>query len=296
LNPQIGRVTCTVASVPVFVGNYTAGAAFAPFGGSVNDVTVDATNSNNGRASLKVVNPGTSYTGGAVVLTTGVDLRPYNVLTFWAKASAAVSINNVGFGDTADASSGPQTAEFHTTNVGTAWQKYTFPIPRPAALTSARGLFFFAGIMGAAGATVWFNDVQFEALDSAAYASAVGAVTNVNVNWPTPTVAIGSTFQLDFNPNTVFYTTPTAYRVGWNYFTLSSSNAAVATVDSNGLITGVDAGTAIISAGPFGGFTVPGSATVTVPSATTPMAPTTAAMTPKAMLRPYIRSGIGPIS
>jgi hypothetical protein len=249
------------------------------FGGAINAVTRDTTNPNNGRASLRVVGPSSSYTGGAIIASTPVDLRAYNVITFWAKASASTTINNIGFGDTANTNSGALSAEFRSTVIGTVWAKYTFPIPNPTAMGANTGLFFFAGGINA-GTTVWFNDVQFETLTAATFSSLVGVVTNVAVTWPASrSVPIGAPYQLDFNPNTVFFTTPTAYRVGWNYFSLRSSNPGVANVDANGLITAGDAGTAIISAGPFRGFSVQGSTTVTV-AGSTAVAPSSAAATP----------------
>ena len=211
-----------VAPFAVFVDDYNAsvGAAFAAFGGSVNNVTRDTTNPNNGHASLKVVAPSTDYTGGAIVAATPPDLRAYNVMSFWAKASAAATVvNNLGFGDTAAAAVDVET---HTTTIGTAWAKYYVPIPRPAALDAHAGLFYFAGLT--TGTTVWFNDIQYEVLDATAYSAAVGAVTNISVNWPTPTIVAGATDSLDFNPTTVFYTTPTLYRVGWKYFSLTEQS------------------------------------------------------------------------
>jgi hypothetical protein len=271
-----------VSPYAVFVDNYntTAGAAFVDFGGAINNVTRDTATTNNGHASLKVVAPSSSYTGGAIVAATPPDLRAYNVMSFWAKASAAATVvNNLGFGDTAAAGSGPLNVETHTTTIGTAWAKYYVPIPRPAALDAHAGLFYFAGLT--TGTTVWFNDIQYEVLSPTAYATAVGAVTNVSVNWPTPTIVAGATYSLDFNPNTVFYTTPTLYRVGWKYFSLSSSNPLIATVNNAGLITGVDGGMAVISAGAIGGFNTPGSSTVTV-TAGGATSPTTVAPTPGA--------------
>ncbi|MDP3235356.1 MAG: hypothetical protein Q8N26_21420, partial [Myxococcales bacterium] len=266
----------------VFVDDYRSGSSFINFDSSTNMVTRDTTNPNNGRASLRVVGPAGGYTGGAIVASAPVDLRAYNVITFWAKASASTTVNNIGFGDTASASSGPLIAEFHTTVIGTAWAKYTFPIPNPTAMAANTGLFFFAGGINAP-ATVWFNDVQFESISPAAYATAVGVVTNVSVAWPgAQVVPIGSPYQLNFNPNTVFWAAQTGYRVGWNYFSLQSSNPGVATVNADGLITAADAGMATISANPFGGFPVPGSMTVTVPGGSVPTAPATAAAVPGA--------------
>ncbi len=257
-----------VAPFAVFVDDFRSGSSFLNFDLAVNDVTRDVTEPNNGRASLKAVSPSAGFSGGAIVSAAPVDLRAYNVMTFWAKASASTTIASLGFGDTASITSGPLIADFRTTIIGTAWAKYTFPIPNPAAMSANKGLFFFTGGISVppARATVWFNDVQFESLSPAEYATAVGAVTNVSVSWPGPrNVAVGSPYTLDFNSNTVSFTTQTAHRVGWNYFSLRSSNPGVAVVSADGVITAADAGMAVISADPFQGFTVPGGVMVTVP-------------------------------
>ncbi len=266
--PDAGMGDGGVAPFAVFVDDFRSGSSFSSFDMAVNDVTRDMTEPNNGRASLKVVSPAMGYSGGAIVSAAPVDLRAYNVMTFWAKATASTTLPSIGFGDTASITSGPLIADFRMTVIGTTWAKYTFPIPNPAAMSANKGLFFFTGSISVpqARATVWFNDVQFESLGPAEYATAVGAVTNVSVAWPGPrNVAVGSPYTLDFNSNTVSFTTQTAHRVGWNYFTLRSSNPGVAVVSADGVITAADAGMAVISADPFQGFTVPGGVMVTVP-------------------------------
>jgi hypothetical protein len=276
-----GSADAGVMPFAVFVDDLRAGTTFAIFDSSVNANARDTTVTNNGRASYRVVGPSSGYTGGALVSATPVDLRAYNVITFWARASATTTIDNLGFGDTASPVGVPLIAEFKNTMVGTGWARYVRPIPNPSALSANTGLFFFAGIP--AGVTVWFNDIQFEALSPSELSAAVGAVTNVSVNWPAArNVPVGTPFQLDSAPNTVFYTTPTAFRVGWRYFNLVSSNPGVATVNPDGLITAADAGMTVISAAPFGGFTVPGSTTITVPGGALPTAPMSPAMDPGA--------------
>jgi hypothetical protein len=265
-NPTTGVCSqAPAATCPVFVDDYAPGVSFTPFGGSTNDVTRDPTTLNNGRASLKVftVGGGGAYTGGALVAAAPLDLSAYNALSFWAKASPGVSWDHMGFGDTAGATGDGLEVELHNTLMGGSFQKYYFPIPNPAALASARGLFFFADGVNP-GTTAWFNDVRYETLDPTTFASMFGTVYYAYVPWPVLNLAPGATFQMDFNPNTVYYTVgPTLYRVGWNYFTLFSDNTDVATVDANGLITGQGGlGTAGITAN-LGTFPVPGQAVVT---------------------------------
>jgi hypothetical protein len=110
------------------------------------------------------------------------------------------------------------------------------------------------------------------------------------VNWPSPTLAQGDTFQIDFNPNTAFYAVgPTLYRVGWNYFTLNTDTPGVATVDKNGLITGgATAGTALITA-TYGDAASPVAGNATVTGTGAPLAvPTDIAPTPT-----LVQSGAG---
>jgi hypothetical protein len=139
------------------------------------------------------------------------------------------------------------------------------------------GLFHFAD--GPLGYTVWFADIQYENLPAAQ----VAAPTSGTAAWPSATVAIGTPFQMNPAPNTVVYTTPVLPNggrltdVAWRWFTLTSSNPAVATVSPDGLITALTAGTTTVTA-TVAGVAIPGSATFTVSA---PLAvPTTIAAAP----------------
>lgn len=271
-------VTVTAASggPVVFLDEYNAGVSFADFGGATNAVTVDATTLNNGRKTIKAVITGSGgYSGGALVAATPRNLSTFNALTFWAKASVAKSSLKVGIGNNA------ANTLFNAESIGipltTTFTKFIIPVPNPSKFTAADGLFHFAD--GPNNYTVWFSDIQYETLPVAQLAAA----TEATAGWPSLTIAIGSPQQISPAPNTVRYTTPALPNggilsdVAWRWYTLTSSNPAVATVSADGLVTGVSAGTATISA-TMNGLTVAGTAPITV---TVPLAvPTTIAPAP----------------
>ncbi len=282
---RTANVTVTVVApatgATVFSDVYPAGVSFADFGGAANAVTIDATNPNNGRSSIRAVITanGSAYSGGAFVAATPRNLSAFNALTFWAKASVARSTLKVGIGNNASALN-PMNAEAIGIPLTTTFQKFVIPIPNPAKFNAADGLFHFAD--GPNNYTVWFNDIQYETLP----ASQIGAPTGATVAWPTINAPIGAPFTINPGPNTVSYATPVLPNggkltdVAWRWFTLTSSNPAVATVSVDGVVTGVSAGTANITA-TLGGITLPSSASVTV---TAPLAaPTTIAPAPTAL-------------
>lgn len=260
----------------VFSDAYDTGVSFADFGGATNAVTIDATTLYNGKKSIKAVITGSGgYSGGAFVSATPRNLSTYNALTFWAKSSVANATLKVGIGNNAN------TTVLNAESIGipltTTFTKYIIPMPNPAKATAMDGLFHFAD--GPLNYTVWFADVQYENLP----ASQVAAPTAAGVAWPTLNVAVGAPQQMGAGPNTVNFTTPVLPNggklsdVAWRWFTLTSSNPAVATVSVDGLVTGVTAGTATITA-TMNGLPVASSSTVTV---TAPLpSPTTIAAAP----------------
>jgi len=273
-------VTVTAAPAPtgatVFLDDYAAGVAFEGFDGAANDVSVDATTLYNGRKTIKAVITATGgYSGGAFVAATPRNLSAYNAITFWARSNVPRSTLNVGIGNAVTTAG--LNAESVDIALTTTFQKFIIPMPDPSKMVDVRGLFHFAD--GPTNYTVWFADVQYELLP----ASQVAAPTQAQVNWPTITTGIGSSVQMASAPNVVRFTTPVLPNggaltdVGWRWFTLTSSNPAVATVNADGRVSGVSAGTATITA-TLGGLTVAGSAAVTV---TAPLAvPTTIAPAP----------------
>ncbi|MDD4414491.1 MAG: Ig-like domain-containing protein [Oscillospiraceae bacterium] len=88
-------------------------------------------------------------------------------------------------------------------------------------------------------------------------------LTSVTVNPPTPAIAVGATQQLTANPLDQNLGAFVGATITWN-----SSDNAIATVDVNGLVTGVAAGSATITATAVSGaITVTGTSLVTVSAA-----------------------------
>ncbi len=274
-------VTVTVATGGtgslVFYDGYAPDVSFADFGGATNAVSVDATTLYNGRSTLKAVITGAGgYSGGALVTAAPRNLSSYNALTFYAKASVNTGTLNVGIGNNA-AATNKFNAEALDIALTTSFTKFVIPLPDSSKYVGVDGLFHFAD--GPLNYTVWFADIQYENLSPAE----VGPPTGTTAGWGALTVAVGSPQQINPAPNTVSFTLPVLPNggkltdVAWRWFTLTSSNTAVATVDVDGVVSGVGAGSATITA-TLRGVAVPGSAPITV---TVPLSvPTTIAPTP----------------
>jgi uncharacterized protein YjdB len=269
----------TPAAHVVFDDNYEGGVNFAPFGGSANNVSVDTSTSYSGAASLKVVIPGAGqYTGGALVAPSAVDLSAYDSVTFWAKASAAKTFNapdNTGFGNDA-AGSLDYSGEVMGLALTTTWQKFTLPIPLPSANTAVTGLFHFALGGDASGITVWFDDIQYEKSGAAVLGTPAPAIATESIS-----LGAGSTHAVDgasVNWGTLGLV---EVALGPKWFTYTSTDSTVASVDASGTVTAVKAGTADITAA-LGAVAAAGDMTITVtggmaPPSAPPARPTQAA-------------------
>jgi len=271
--------TATTTGGLVFFGGYDPGVTFVDFSGAANAVSIDTTETNNGRSSLKfvVTSDPTKYSGGAFVASLPRNLSAFNALTFWAKASTAETLPVTGIGNDAVTPEGYSAESLNIPITGT-WTKYIIPIPAPAKLTANKGLFHLADGQNK-NYTIWLNDIQYETLG----ASDVGPPTasGTNVGWTTASVAAGATYQIPYAPNTVGFALPVLPNAGrltnvsFRYFDLASSAPAVATVNADGLVSGVTVGTANITAA-LGVLAVPGQGAITVTAAAVgPSAPPT---------------------
>ncbi|HEX4383442.1 MAG TPA: Ig-like domain-containing protein [Myxococcales bacterium] len=259
-------------SIVAFADDYGPGITFAPFGGAVGTPAVDTTQHEVGTASLKVTDPATGFAGGAFKLTPAVDASSFNAITFWAMASVNHNIDKFGFGN--DTSDSTFEVDWPAVPLTTTWTKFTLPLVAGTKLTALSGAFFFA-TAGGASYNFWLDQIQYE-----------------TITLPTPTAAMTSstlskgvgdkvTISTPGSPGalTVTYgsgTSAIALAVSAPYFTFTSSNTAVATVDQSGVITCVGNGTATIT-GAVGAVAATGSITVNVAAGN---APTTAAPTP----------------
>lgn len=268
--------TVGVAQPLLFDDDYASGISFAAFGGSTNNLSIDATNARTGSTgskSLKIDVPSAGYTGGALVAASNANLSAYNALTFWVKASKAVTLNVSGIGN--NAASNTFQTELNNVAVTTSWEKVIIPIPDPAKLTAVNGMFHFAEGSDEGAYTLWMDDITYETLP----AGVIGTPT-VSMDNQTITKAIGGTF----GATGVIATFPinsvnTQVTLKGAYLTFTSNPAGRITFDATGTCTAATAGTAIVTA-TLQGVAVTGSISVTVTGAASE--PTTAAPTPPA--------------
>jgi uncharacterized protein YjdB len=251
----------------VFYDGNGANVSFRDFGGAANNVTIDPTETFNGRkvVNFQVTSTG-GYSGGAWYTSAPRDLSAYNALTFWAKASVAGTLNVAGYGNDAGANSGTAfPTERLVIPVTTAWQKFTIPVPDPARFLDVGGLFHLADAPD--GYTLYLADIIYEHLGTGTLGTGAASINMASVS---PTIAVAGTFTVDPAQSQVTYAvvgdpegTVTVKPVANGFFAFASSNTAVATVNAAGVITGVAGGTASVTA-TLGGAAVAGSIAVTV--------------------------------
>lgn len=178
----------------------------------------------------------------------GRDLTGYDALTFWAKASQAATISQVGFGQ--DFGENKYQVTRQNVSLTTNWVKYIIPIPDASKLIQERGLLWYsAGGIGPEGQevgyTFWLDEVKFEKLGTIAQARPAilnGATeTRDGINGTT-TQLNGFTQTLDVDGTNITTTvTP-------SYFDFMSSEVDVAFVNELGEVFIIDEGTTEITA------------------------------------------------
>lgn len=250
----------------VFIDDFTGDLAYAAFGGSdVRAFQVDNKETyNNTRQSMRFEvpdanSPNGSYAGGVFMSNGGRDLSGFNALTFYIKSNQASTIGELGLGN--NLGENKFVVSLSGTQVTSNWKKVIIPIPDPSKLVGERGLFYFAASPDANGRgyTFWIDEVKFEKLGTLLQ----GQPVIMNGNDPsittfttvtTPITGLAATFSL-----------PTGVTQSLNvsnaYFNFRSSNAAVASVNANGLVTSLSTGTSVITA-TLNGVTAKGSLTV----------------------------------
>ena len=262
----------------VFIDGFSSGLEYFPFEDSKQDafsVEIDETYENS-ESSMRfdvpnVGNPSGAYAGAIFRDENGGrDLSGYNALTFYAKATQAGTINEIGFGQ--DFLGNEYAVTRNNLRLATYWQKYIIPIPDASVLTSERGMFWYAeGPEDGDGYSFWVDELKYENLGTIAQPRP--AINNGNDE--TQTSFIGSTIQVSGLTFTINQANGVDVTVGATpaYYSFSSSNPDVATVDENGSVSVVGQGTAEITA-TLAGNNANGSLTVesigTFTSAPTP--------------------------
>ncbi len=158
--------------------------------------------------------------------------------------------------------------------LSTTWTKYYIPIPGASKLTAETGLFHFAEGAGEGTYNIWIDDIQYENVPGATLGTPTAAFATETI-----TKGVGETFNPNGTVSTYPVCTEGAMQTARAYFTWTSSNTGVASIDAMGLGTGLAQGTTNIT-GKLGTVTAAGTLTVNVSA---PLSePTTAAPTPPA--------------
>ncbi|MEL7145243.1 MAG: hypothetical protein AAFO69_02660 [Bacteroidota bacterium] len=250
------------ATGDVFLDGFTGGLEYLPFGGSRLDAfKVDEEVFFSGTSSMRfdvpnVGDPQGAF-AGAIFRSGQRDLSGFDALTFYAKASRAGTINEIGFGQ--DFGDNQYQTTINGLRVSTGWEKYTIPIPDPSKLTAESGLFWYAeGAEDNDGYTFWIDELQFEKLGTVAQPrpAIFGGVDRVEQTFIGGVFQVTGTqtFNLENGTNQTVAAAPA-------YFNFRSSNEDVATVNALGEVNIIAAGEAVISA-TIGGVRAAGSLTV----------------------------------
>lgn len=252
----------------VFVDGFSGGLQYWPFDGSKLDAfSVDNQTKYHGSASMRFDipnygDPEGAYAGAVFPDATGRDLSDYDALTFWAKASRAATINEIGFG--ADFEENRYLVTKQGLRISTNWQKYTIPIPDAYKLTLEKGMFWYAEgpDENGNGYTFWIDELQFEKLGTIGQSKP--AILNgediMQTSFIGSSIDISGGLSQTFNLATGINET---VKVAPSYFMFSSTDVDIARVSELGIVSIVGNGTAEITA-ILGGVKAEGSLTVNV--------------------------------
>jgi hypothetical protein len=251
-------------SPEVFIDGFSGGLQYLPFGGSkLTAFTVDAETKYTGISSMRfdvpnVGDPAGAYAGAIFPDMGGRDLTGYDALTFWAKATQAATINEIGFGNSFGEN------KFLTTltnlRIGTSWTKYVIPIPDPSRLSMEKGLFWYAeGPESGNGYTFWVDELKYEKLGTIAQPrpaimNGEDKVEQSFVGANATITGLTQTFNLANGQNQIVTAAPA-------YFEFISSNTNVARVNDLGVVSIIGTGTSKITA-TLNGVNAKGSLTI----------------------------------
>ncbi|PHN02919.1 Ig-like domain-containing protein [Flavilitoribacter nigricans] len=287
----VGGFSCTrdldeleLATFPttaeVFIDGFSSGLNYAAFGGSKTTAfnVVDDEGYNNSAVMRFDIpdadDPGGGFAAGIFFTDVARDLSGYNVLTFWAKASESVDVDELGFGFTFQ--SEKYRSAIKEIPVTTNWKKYYIPIADASKLTEENGMFYYVDSPDdGEGYTFWIDEVKFENLSTLARPGVrILAGQDQSI-----TAETGN--QLNIGEISYTANLPTgidqSVDISAAYLTFTSSNSGVATVDETGKVTILDAGNTVITA-TLGDLEATGS--LTIESSGDPLLPATAAPVP----------------
>lgn len=250
----------------VFIDGFSSGLEYLPFADSYFEAfSVDEETKQDGDASMRfdipsVGDPNGAYSGAIFPDYGARDLTEFDALVFWAKATKAATLNEVGFG--IDFEEDKYSVSLNNVALSTNWRKYIVAIPDPARLTQERGLFWYAeGPEDGEGYSLWIDEVEYVSTNDISNARATIA------NGDDFTIGTFSGTTNPINDLSYFYSDENGNDQQLNiapaYFDFISSDPSVATVDENGNIEALTSGTTVINA-MVGGTFADGSITVQV--------------------------------
>lgn len=244
----------TFSSNPeVFIDGFSPGLEYFPFAGSKLDAfAVDTEVAYAGESSMRfdvpnVGDPSGAYAGAVFPDNGGRDLSGYDALTFWAKATKAATINEIGFGNNFGENRFLVTKQ--NLRISTAWTKYIIPIPDPGRLVMEKGMFWYSeGPEDGDGYSFWIDELKFEKLGTVAQprpaifgGQDLEAEAFLNINGLIPRGGLTQTFNLPNGVNETVIAAP-------SYFTFESSDVTVVQVSELGELIPVGTGLAEITA------------------------------------------------
>ncbi|MFX0556520.1 glycosyl hydrolase family 16 [Maribacter sp. CXY002] len=250
----------------VYIDGFSAGLQYFPFEGSKFDAfSVDTNVKYSGTNSMRldvpnVGDPSGAYSGAIFPVEVGRNLTEYDALTFWAKASQAGTINEIGLGN--DFGENKYAVTRTNMRISTNWKKYIIPIPNPEKLTREKGMFWYAeGPENNDGYTFWIDELKYEKVGTfaqprPAIQNGVDLVSEAFLGDQTMVTGLTQTFNMESGINETVSAAP-------SYFDFNSSNVDVAQVSELGVVTILSVGTAKITAS-LGGIPAAGSLTVNV--------------------------------
>ncbi|WP_197672882.1 carbohydrate-binding protein [Nonlabens sp. Hel1_33_55] len=236
----------------VFIDGFSVGLEYFPFGGSKLDAfTVDNQTVFEGSASMRFDVPNVGDPDGAFAgaifqdLNGGRNLTKYDALTFYAKATTAGTINEIGFGQ--DFGDAKYLVTRQNLRLTTNWKKYIIPIPDASKLTQESGLLWYAeGPEDGDGYTFWLDTVQFESLGTVAQPrprifNGEDVVQQTFVGSSPAITGLTQTLNTANGEDITVIAAPA-------YFTFSSSDSSVAVIDETGNVNVIGSGTTVITA------------------------------------------------
>ena len=238
----------------VFIDGFSSGLDYFPFVGEGADPEAFSVSTDEkfaGDAAMRFDVPffGNGFVGATFNTTANRDLSGFDALTFYAKASQAATINEIGFGINGETENRFQTT-LNDLQLGTSWQKYIIPLPNPSKLTNVSGLLWLAegasNVEDEGGYIFWLDEVQFEKLGTLAQArprifngSDIEQLAFLDI--PVSVSGLSQTFNSAEGENITVVTTP-------SFFDFESSNKDVAIVNESGGVSIIDSGEATITA------------------------------------------------